>query len=258
MPDRDYYLSDDAAAERHSREVSGLRQRSARRRGHAESRQRRQQIVAIETKLAKSHWTRVQNRDAQKTYNRYEVAALPKLMPGFDWNAFFAGAQIPVERTQALVVVQPSYFEALGKVIADTPVADWRGYFRYKLLMHYAPDLPAKFVQLHFDFNQRTVSGIEELKPRWKRAVDTVEGSVGDLAGKMYVERHFSPDAKRRMDELVGNLLQAYCAGHRLAGMDDAGDQTKGAREAGALHHQDRLSAKSGATGPSSKCVATI
>ena len=142
------------------------------------------------------------------------------------------------------MVVQPSYFETLGKLIATTSVADWRGYFRYKLLTTYAPDLPAKFVQLHFEFTQRTVSGIEEIKPRWKRAVDTVDGAVGDLVGKMYVERHFSPDAKRRMDELVGNLMQAYAQRHRLARMDDAGDQTKSARQAGALHDQDRLSVK--------------
>src|SRR5690606_6980286 len=114
-------------------------------------------IFDIETQLAKAHWTRVQNRDAQKTYNRFEVAELANLMPGFDWNAFFAGAQIPLEKSPALVVTQPSYFEALGKLIATTPVADWRGYFRYKLLAAYAPDLPAKFAQLHFDFTQRTV-----------------------------------------------------------------------------------------------------
>jgi putative endopeptidase len=213
MPDRDYYLSDDlrlkGIREKYQVYVKDLLAAA----GTPQAANVANKIVALETKLAKAHWTRVQNRDAQKTYNRYEVAALPKLMPGFDWNAYFAGAQIPLEKTQALVVVQPSYFEALGKVIAQTPVADWRGYFRYKLLNVYAPDLPARFVQLHFEFNQRTVSGIEELKPRWKRAVDTVEGAVGDLVGKMYVERHFSPDAKRRMDELVGNLMKAYSQG---------------------------------------------
>lgn len=213
MPDRDYYLSDDAR-------LTGIREKyrsyvrdllAAADTPKAEDVAGK--IFAIETQLAKSHWTRVQNRDAQKTYNRYEVAKLPELMPGFDWHAFFAGARIPVDKTQALIVVQPSYFETLGKVIATTSVADWRGYFRYKLLNTYAPDLSTKFVQLHFDFTQRTVSGIEELKPRWKRAVDTVDGAVGDLVGKMYVERHFSPDAKRRMDELVDNLMAAYAQG---------------------------------------------
>jgi putative endopeptidase len=213
MPDRDYYLSDDARMkgirEKYQVYVKDLLAAADTPKAEVVA----GKILAIETKLAKSHWTRVQNRDAQKTYNRHEVAELSKLMAGFDWNAFFAGAQIPLERTQALVVAQPSYFETLGKVIADTPVGDWRGYFRYKLLNAYAPDLPAKFVQLNFEFNQRTVSGIEEMKPRWKRAVDTVEDAVGDLAGKVYVERHFSPQAKLRMDQLVANLLAAYRQG---------------------------------------------
>jgi predicted metalloendopeptidase len=170
-------------------------------------------IFVIEKQLAQAHWTRVQNRDAENTYNRYDAAALGKLMPGFDWSAYFAGAQIPVDKTRGLVVTQPSYFEALGKVIASVPVADWRNYFRYKLLNAFAPDLPQKFVQLHFEFNQRAVSGIEQLKPRWRRGVDTVDNAVGDLAGKVYVERRFTPDAKRRMDELVGNLMKAYAQG---------------------------------------------
>ena len=213
MPDRDYYLSDDlrlkGIREKYQVYVKDLLAAA----DTPKADKIAEKIFSIETQLAKSHWTRVQNRDAQKTYNRYELAALPKLMPGFDWNAFFAGAQLPAGKMQALVVVQPSYFETLGKVIATTKVADWRGYFRYKLLSTYAPDLPEKFAQLHFDFTQRTVSGIEEQKPRWKRAVDTVDGAVGDLVGKLYVERHFSPDAKRRMDELVGNLLGAYAQG---------------------------------------------
>ena len=213
MTDRDYYLSDEprlkAIREKYRTYVRDLLAAAQ----TPQADRVADKIVALETKFATAHWTRVQNRDAQKTYNRYEVAKLPELMRGFEWNAFFAGAQIPVEKTQALVVSQPAYFQALGKVIADTPVADWRGYFRYKLLNAYAPDLPEKFVQLHFEFNQRAVSGIEEMKPRWKRAVDTVEGATGDLVGKMYVERHFSADAKRRMDELVANLMQAYSQG---------------------------------------------
>jgi len=213
MPDRDYYFSNDerlkGIREKYQLYVWDLLAAADTPKADIVA----QKIVAIETQLAKAHWTRVQNRDAQKTYNRYELAALPKLMPGFDWNAFFAGAQIPMDRTQALVVAQPSYFEALGKLIATTPVADWRGYFRYKLIGAYASDLPARFAQLQFDFTQRTVSGIEEVKPRWKQAVDTVDGALGDLIGKMYVERHFSPDAKRRMDELVSNLVEAYRQG---------------------------------------------
>ncbi len=213
MPDRDYYLSDDArlkgVREKYRVYVKDLLAAA----GTPNAASAAEKVFALESALARAHWTRVQNRDAEKTYNRYDLAALGKLMPSFDWSAFLAGAQIPPARTQALIVTQPGYFEALDAVIAQTPVADWRSYFRYKLLSTFAPDLPEKFVRLQFDFSQRTVSGIEEMKPRWKRGVDTVEGAIGDLAGKMYVERHFSKDAKRRMDELVGNLKTAFAAG---------------------------------------------
>ena len=115
-------------------------------------------------------------------------------MPAFDWDAFFARrADSRRRKSQAVIVTQPSYFEALDKIFAEVPVADWRVYFRYKLLTPTRRTCRAKFVQRHFEFNERTVSGIEELKPRWKRGVDTIEGAVGDLVGKMYVERHFKP-----------------------------------------------------------------
>jgi predicted metalloendopeptidase len=213
MPDRDYYLSEDPrlakVREQYRAYVAALLGAA----GVPDASAAADKIYALETELARAHWTRVQNRDAEKTYNRYDRAALQKLTPSFDWEAFFAAAQIPAQKAQALNVTQPSYFEALDKIFAKTPVEDWRAYFRYKLINVYAPDLPAKFAQLHFDFNQRAVSGIEEMKPRWKRGVDTVEGAVGDLVGKVYVERHFSADAKRRMDALVGNLKKAYGVG---------------------------------------------
>src|SRR5690606_35179706 len=126
MPDRDYYLSNEerlkhvrdkyrafvrdllAAADTPAPEAAADR------------------ILALETELAKAHWTRVENRDAQKTYNRYERSTLRELMPAFDWDAFFEGAQIPADKAEVLIVSQPSYFEALDALIASTPVAVWR------------------------------------------------------------------------------------------------------------------------------------
>lgn len=166
MPDRDYYLSDDAKLkgirekyEPYVRDLLTLAETP-------DAAGAAKKIYAIESRFATAHWTRVQNRDAEKTYNRYDRAALAKLMPNFDWDAFLRGAQVPSEKVSAVIVTQPSYFEALDKIFAEVPVADWRVYMRYKLLNTYASDLPAKFVQRQFEFNDRTVSGIEELKPR--------------------------------------------------------------------------------------------
>jgi predicted metalloendopeptidase len=213
MPDRDYYLSDDAKLksirekyEPYVRDLLALAETP-------DAAGAAKKIYAIESRMASAHWTRVQNRDAEKTYNRYDRAALAKLMPAFDWDAFLRGAQVPSEKVPAVIVTQPSYFEALDRIFAEVPVADWRVYLRYKLLNTYASDLPAKFVQRQFEFNDRTVSGIEALKPRWKRGVDTIEGAVGDLVGKVYVERHFKPEQKQRIDALVKNLLSAFDGG---------------------------------------------
>jgi len=213
MPDRDYYLSDEDRLKNVREKYLVYIKDMLAAAGTPNAAQAADKIFAIETRLAKAHWTRVENRDAEKTYNRYDLKALATLMPSFDWGAFAAAAHIPLSKVKAVVVTQPSYFEALDQAIAEIPVADWQAYFRFRLLNTYAPDLSSKFVDLHFDFNQRTVSGIETLKPRWKRGVDTVENAIGELAGKMYVERHFSADAKERMDALVENLKTAYSHG---------------------------------------------
>lgn len=213
MPDRDYYLSKDPrqvdAREKYHAYVRDLLALS----GTPDAEAAAASVLAIESALAQAHWTRVQNRDARKTYNRLDRAALKKLMPGFDWSAFFAGAGIEESKVPALNVAQPSYFQMLDSLITRTPVADWRAYFRYMLLDAQAPALPARFVQLHFDFHRRTISGIEELEPRWKRGVDTVNAAIGDLVGKLYVERHFKPEAKHRVDQLVGHLMEAFAQG---------------------------------------------
>jgi putative endopeptidase len=213
MPDRDYYLSDEPrlkeARAKYRTYIGDLLEAAETPNARAAA----DKILALETRLANAHWTRVQNRDVEKTYNRYDIDGLSKLVPGFDWARFLEGAHVPREKVEAVVVNQPSYLEGVGKAIAEVPLADWRAYLRFKVLNAYAPDLPAKFVQLRFDFMERTLSGVEEMKPRWKRGVDRVEGAIGDLVGKLYVERHFSEEAKLRMDALVANLKKAFYEG---------------------------------------------
>ena len=202
MPDRDYYLSDDERLKQRAREVSRVRSRICSPRRARRTQQRRRN----RSSRSKPSSPRRTGRACRIATRRRPTtattgAALRKLMPSFDWDAFFAGAQIAgVEGAGAWSSRSRATSRRSTRSSRQRRSRDWRSYFRYKLLNTYAPDLPQKFVQLHFDFNERTVSGIEELKPRWKRGVDTVENAVGDLAGKVYVERHFSQDAKQRMD----------------------------------------------------------
>ena len=211
LPDRDYYLSQDprmqSVREKYRHYIEQLLAAA----GVRDAAQNTEHIFALETQLARASWTRVQSRDAEKTYNRHTLQQAAALAPGIDWQAFLAGAG--VANVDALVISQPSYVTAVGKALRDVPIAHWREYFRFKLLDDYAPYLPQRFVDLNFDLHERTVSGVNELQPRWRRGVRAVEGSIGELIGRMYVERHFSPEAKRRIDELVGNLLKAYAAG---------------------------------------------
>ena len=207
LPDRDYYLKTDekfvAMRAKYLAYVTQVLEKA----GVADAAAAAQRIMTLEKRLAEAHWTRVQNRDAVATYNKYGIAEANKLTPGFDWNVFFAGASIP---PQDFVITQPSFFTALGAALTEVPVAEWKVYLKFKLINAYAPYLSADLVDLHFDLHGRTLKGIAEIRPRWKRAIEAIDDSMGEIAGRLYVEKHFTPDAKKRMDELVANLLEAF------------------------------------------------
>ncbi|HSD74101.1 MAG TPA: M13-type metalloendopeptidase [Steroidobacteraceae bacterium] len=207
LPDRDYYLKADekfvAIRAKYVAYVTQLLTRA----GAADAAAAAQRILALETRLAQAHWTRVQNRDAVATYNKYTTAKANELTPGFDWNIFFAAAGVPA---QDFVITQPSFFTALGAALKEIPVADWKVYLKFKLIDTYAPYLSADLVDLNFDLHGRTLKGIAEIRPRWKRAIEAIDDTMGELAGRLYVEKHFTPDAKKRMDQLVANLLEAF------------------------------------------------
>src|SRR5215831_7733816 len=211
MPDRDYYLSDDpkmqATREKFHSYVRDLLDAAGSNAAALEA----DHIVALEKRLAQAQWTRVQSRDAEKTYNKYTLASAQDLIPGFDWRAFFEGAAAP--NVDVLVASQPSFFNALGPTLKDVPLSQWREYLRFQLIDAYAQYLPKRFVDLRFEFNGRVLSGIAELQPRWKRGVRAVDASIGELTGKIYVAKYFPPEAKARASQLVANLRKAYSEG---------------------------------------------
>ena len=207
LPDRDYYLKTDekfvGIRAKYLAYIAELLELS----GLADPPALAQRIMALETRLAAAQWTRVQNRDALARYNKFTIADADKLTPGFNWGEFFAAAGVPAGE---LVISQPSFFTALGAAVQEVPVDDWKAYLKYKLIDGHAPYLSSEFVDLHFDLHGRTLKGIEENRPRWKRAVESMDDTMGEIAGRLYVQKHFKPDAKRRMDELVANLLAAF------------------------------------------------
>ncbi len=208
LPNRDYYLEDDerfaTLREKYRDYVGTMFGLAGLEGGEAAG----QTVMDMETAIAEAHWTQVQNRQRDKLYNPYDASGANELTPGFDWNIFLTAAGLDPARD--FIVRQPSFFTALGKMVAETPADDWKTYFRFKLIDAAAPFLGAAFVEASFDMHRRAVQGIEQNQPRWKRAVQATDGNVGELAGKMYVAKHFPPAAKVRMNEMIENLRMVF------------------------------------------------
>jgi len=146
-----------------------------------------------------------------KAYNKIAVADLAKQFPGFDWSAWTT--ELGINNAANVIVSQPSYLKALGVAVNELPVDAWKPYLKASLLNGFAPFLNKSLVDAEFGFYRATLAGVKEQQPRWKRAVNALNGNLGELLGKMYVERHFKPEAKTRMDALVANLREAYRQG---------------------------------------------
>ena len=227
LPDRDYYLQDEPkyvkAREALKSYIETLFRLSDKQNGAEAA----DAILKLETKLAKVQWDRTQLRDAEKRYNKYQVVKLAELTPHFDWSTYFQA--VGVAELSELNVVTPSYFQGLEKVLEETPLDTWKWYLHFRLVDAYAPVLPKEFVVAHFQLHSRELGGIPEQQPRWKRAVDTVAGGgsnrmgvLGEAVGQLYVAKHFKPQARERMNQLVGNLLKAFEQSiHDLAWMTD-------------------------------------
>jgi len=211
LPDRDYYLLEgDTYREIRDAYVSYLTRLFAlAERDDAEGAARR--ILDFETRLATHQWDRARNRDRDETYNRMNVAALGILSPSLDWRAYLDAAGL--SEADDVIVRQPDYLQALDPLLASTPIETWKEYLASRLLDSFALALPRDFVRARFDFRELTLEGVPEERPRWRLAVSIVEGALGEALGKVYVERHFRPDAKERMDQLVRNLRAAFREG---------------------------------------------
>ncbi len=206
LPDRDYYLDAKfkaklAAYQAHVERVLNLAK-------IGDAKQAAADIVALETRIAKAQWSKVENRNVDKTYNKMDLAALAKLVPGFDWQAYFHASGI--KGVKELVVGQPSYLTSLAEMLDQVPLATWKVWLKLDIVHRYASFLNKELVDEDFAFYGTTLHGVPENRPRWKRGVAVVEGCLGEAVGKLYVAKRFPPEAKQRMDQMVKNVLEAY------------------------------------------------
>ncbi|MBI3286168.1 MAG: M13 family metallopeptidase [Burkholderiales bacterium] len=210
LPDRDYYLKqDDAKLKafrdaylRHLEKMLGMS-------GQPEAGKGAAAILALETELAKIQWSKVENRNPVKTYNKIANDKLKELSPQLDWQLYLMASGV-INKVDYVVVRQPSFFSSLGQIIDNTPLPVWKTYLKWQLLNAYAPFLSQRFVEQDFAFNSVTLRGIPAQQARWKRAVARVEEGLPEALGQLYVEQYFPPENKARMQALVGNLLLAY------------------------------------------------
>lgn len=208
LPDRDYYLKDDARSVELLQKYQAFIAQLWTLAGFDNAEQVAADIVALEKQLAAAHWSRIQNRDRNATYNKLTLAELSKLAPGFNWQAFLTAANLG--DINELVVRQPTYFTAFAKLQANTPVKQWQQYLKFHLLRSNANNLNKAFVDASFDFYGKTLNGLQEQRSREKRAVSLVDNNLGFMVGKKYVEQYFKPEAKARMDQMIENLRVAF------------------------------------------------
>jgi predicted metalloendopeptidase len=210
LPDRDYYLKDDDAKLKQMRTAYAQHvQKMLQMSGDAAAADEARDILALETRLARVQWTKVQNRDPLKVYNPVKIEQLSHLAPDFDWQRYLIAAGVD-GRVGYLIISQPTYLQALDRLLVSTPLPVWKAYFRWHVLSEFARYLSRAYVDEAFAFNGTTLQGIPENRPRWKRGVALVDESIGEALGKLYVARYFPPDSKARADALVKNLLAAY------------------------------------------------
>ena len=207
LPDRDYYLKDDPKfAEARTKYVTYIAD-MMRLAGQPDPQGSAQRIYDLEKQIAQVHWERAELRQVEKGYNPMPVADLATAMPGFDWKTMLAeqglGAQTRV------IVGQPSALTGTAKIIAATPMKTWKEYLAFHTISDKAPLLSTPFVNTQFAFYGTTLNGTPQLKERWKRGVDLVNGSLGEAVGQIYVAKYFPPEAKAKADELVHNLIAA-------------------------------------------------
>ncbi len=210
LPDRDYYFNEEARFVdlrvgylTHIENMFNLA-------GFENGKAAAKTVMNIETKIAELHWTRVQSRDSEKRYNKFETSELNELSANIDWASYLAAANVASQKD--LIVNQPDFVEGLGTIINETSMDDWKTYLKFHTLSGFSSYLTTDLDNENFEFFSKQLNGRKEQRPQWKRGVSVVNSNLGEVIGKVYVGRHFQPEAKERMSTLVENLRAAYGA----------------------------------------------
>jgi len=180
-------------------------------------------VMAFETRLAKASMSRIEMRDPAKRYNPLSAADADKLTPNFSWTALFDTLKVPA--AQKFSLAQPGFFSEMDKMLADVPAATWQSYLRFHTIDDASPYLSSQFEKANFEFYGKTLRGQQEMQPRWKRVLESVNGGMGEALGQLYVDAVFPAESKEAMQHLVQNLSVALKA--RLEQLPWMGEETR-------------------------------
>jgi len=230
LPDRDYYLKDDDSSEQARTALKTYIATLLELAGHDDPAEAASNVFELERKFAEISWSRVELRDAEKRYNKFTLSQWQEKLDNVNWEDYFYA--LGIEPPSELNVNTPSFFESLIPIFEQTELAVWKDYLRFHLIGSFAPYLSEPFVEAHFQLYGKTLAGIPELEPRWKRGVNAISGkgagdfgALGEAVGKLYVTEYFKPEAKAKMNELVENLLISF--GSSIQELTWMSDQTK-------------------------------
>ena len=208
LPDRDYYFDDTERGVQIRESYQQFVEKMLGLSGYSDAAGAAGRIMTLETQLAEHHWDKVENRDPQKRYNKVTDDELGVMLGNLNLDGYFTG--IGSGRQDYVIVSQPSYMQAMNELFPTVPLDTWKEFLRLQALNSYANFLAKDFVDINFDFYAKTLRGQEEQRPRWKRAIRSVNANLGELLGQLYVEEHFPAEAKTRMVEMVNYLILAY------------------------------------------------
>ena len=225
MPDRDYYVNDDARSKELRAKYILYIEKIFKLLGDNEASavKSAQTIMSLETRLAKASMTRLEQRDPHLTYNKMTTKKLIELSPSFNWNRYFtlSGVGDPGE----INLGQPIFVKEISAVINEVPVEDWKTYLRWNLINGSASYLSDDFVNTKFDFYGKVMSGVEKMRPRWKRVLGETSNALSEAIGQLYVAKYFPAEAKQRMVDLVANLRVSL--EERIKNLEWMGAETK-------------------------------
>nr|WP_240471815.1 M13 family metallopeptidase [Flavobacterium aquatile] len=210
LADRDYYVSDEADSkekrEKYVLHVAKMLQFLGDKPDVALANAKK--VLAIETAMATPRLDRVERRDRRKTYNPMSVADLQKLTPSVNWNNYIKGVGLPA--VDSVIVSQPKYMTSLETVFKENKIEEWKAYLRWTLLNNSSNVLTTEIEKANWDFYSKTLQGAKAQRPREERALQVVNGTVGEALGKLYVEKKFPAEAKEKAKKMIENVFLAF------------------------------------------------